>query len=385
MRSDTGSAIVLGVAVLLAAAPHDASAQRAPVATWTLAPSPTWSAGGASDSTELSRVAWVVPSPSSGTFVYDRDARAFRLYSPAGTLLSTFGRNGRGPGELQLPGYAGVWRDTLFVADPVQARLSKFTTSGVYLTSSPLPVELLTRFHLAGRLVDGSWVLRTSETSRQQLGRHGVFRDDVEVMVTTELQVPVGAPVARTKGAAILYRSTGRGPQASVTMSQAALGAAGFVVSGSRTIWVGDGATDSLVAWSPAGRRLASVRVPWPAQRVTAERVRREKARWRARSSNAQWQAAIDESFASENLPSSLPRVGAALVDEAGRLWVGSFASSPRDAIEYAIFDETGRPLARLDPPPGIRIVAAGDDWALVIHTDEDELQSLRHFRLRQR
>lgn len=361
-------------------------AQRPTIPSWTLSPTPTWSVGGSdADTIELSGVVWVGRLASGNTFAYDRGARAIRLFSPDGKPIGTFGRRGSGPGELQFPAWMASWHDTLFAVDLSTARLSRFSSTGTYLSGAPIPAAMLSRYAVAGRLRTGAWVLRSSETTRGQQGRNGVFRDEVDVAVAADLSTPSASPVARVRGHATLYRSRGSGSNASVTVSQAALAPPSIVLAGHGTMWIGDGATDSLVALTADGRRVAVVRVPWPARAVTADIVQRERERWRARSSDAQWQAAIDVSFAEGNVPEMLPRFGSALVDDEGRLWVGSYVTAPDDAIEYAIFAPDGRPLARLAPPPRVRVRAAGSDWVLGVHVDEDEVESIREYRLRTR
>lgn len=61
-----------------------------------------------------------------------------KAYAPDGTWLRNIGREGDGPGEFR-DGMFGLVRDTLFVQDPNNARLTTFTTAGVFVASKPSP------------------------------------------------------------------------------------------------------------------------------------------------------------------------------------------------------------------------------------------------------
>lgn len=102
-------------------------------------------------------VASLVVDPGGRLFVLDSQASEIRVFSPDGEHDRTFGREGAGPGEIDL-GVALLLppEGDLWVHDARNQRFSVFDTAGTYLRSHPI---LSTRFLQGHRFAtDGTFL-----------------------------------------------------------------------------------------------------------------------------------------------------------------------------------------------------------------------------------
>lgn len=102
------------------------------------------------------QVGGIALTPRNEILVLDSQAKLVRRFDLAGKYLGTFGREGAGPGEFQLPRMRVV-RNEIWVSDPRLQRLTVFTLEGdVVRTLSP-PAALGV-VDVAYPLRDGSWL-----------------------------------------------------------------------------------------------------------------------------------------------------------------------------------------------------------------------------------
>lgn len=89
----------------------------------------------------LTRVDGVVIGPDGRLYIAQPEDANIRVYDDTGTLVTTIGRSGEGPGEFGYMLGIGFDRDTLVVA--TLGRLSRFTTEGEFLEAIVLPDETI--------------------------------------------------------------------------------------------------------------------------------------------------------------------------------------------------------------------------------------------------
>jgi hypothetical protein len=107
-------------------------------------------------------------------FVVDRQANHVIRFNPDGDLVATFGREGEGPGEFRYMSNMFVSRDTLYIYDFQNARLTSLT----YDASGPLTMNRVLDIQIQeGRIPRGVLMARdkflvegftTDETGQQQ-------------------------------------------------------------------------------------------------------------------------------------------------------------------------------------------------------------------------
>ncbi len=72
--------------------------------------------------------------PTTGNlFVATYSEDKVKIYSPTGTLLSSFGSSGNGDGQFSSPRDVAIVGDTVYVTDADQSRIQAFTKQGVFL------------------------------------------------------------------------------------------------------------------------------------------------------------------------------------------------------------------------------------------------------------
>lgn len=91
------------------------------------------------DPAMFSQVAAVSASPAGDIVVADNATQEIRIFSPTGAYIRTLGHKGSGPGEFA--GIRGIgWDDEgrMWVADPGNARYSRYDSAGTYLGDVPI-------------------------------------------------------------------------------------------------------------------------------------------------------------------------------------------------------------------------------------------------------
>ncbi|MBA2292448.1 MAG: hypothetical protein H0W15_08335 [Gemmatimonadales bacterium] len=83
---------------------------------------------------ELSDINAVVADARGIVYVFQQKPALIRVYGPDGEWMRDIGREGDGPGEYRQ-GMFGIHRDTLFIQDPNNTRLTTFLTSGEFISS----------------------------------------------------------------------------------------------------------------------------------------------------------------------------------------------------------------------------------------------------------
>lgn len=316
-----------------------------------------------------------IPAAAFGTdgriYAVDGQAHEIRVFGADGSYLSTFGRDGEGPGEFRsIDGLVRTPHGDLLVRDPRIGRASRFTADGAFLESyrlSRLWMQYSNRVTLwvdaGGRLFD-----RLTLSTSGPVDTVGIvsFAPGGRAADTTILAIREPGRVMITRGGM---------PYMALQLPFAPHPVA--AVDSRGRIVTGDGASYRLARLGARGQverwveREASPRpVPDDAADSLTARVLR----------------AVREvpggEVGSYRLPEHQPYFTELLVDAHDNIWVAREGDFLADPVEYDVFDADGRFRGVVRTPP-MRILGFLDDRVLGRQTDEDGVQSVIVVRVR--
>lgn len=315
-----------------------------------------------------------------GTIVVaNAGSREIRAFDAAGRHRWSAGRSGDGPGEFR--GLAALWvfgGDSILAWDLQARRASVFDAAGTFIRSfTPATGASAALPFLAGVLRGGTLVMRYQIPYTRGDLQPGPVRPRGEVWLE--------------RGDASLSAALGEYP-----------GTEGLVLT------LGDGSpavTDVVFGrrfhLATAGDRLAlatsdaySVRIHDAAgELLHLVRLDREPRPTR----DADFQAVLDRGLANEvpifqelaretfrQTPrhATFPAFASIRLDRVGRLWVEEYRPPGVETVEWLVFDADGMLAARVEMPPGFRILEIGADHVLGVHADELGVETVRLYEL---
>lgn len=385
------ASMLVALATMGAGSPARLSAQGTapsrPVAAaqWRLSASPTVTIGSEGDSTsEFVRIVRLLRTEDGAIHVGDFEG-PLRIFGPDGRFRRSYARRGGGPDEVQFASWLGTWRDTLFVVDPGNARLARLRRDGTLIRTERLAGGVEQWGGVVGRTDAGEWIVELPPLGLDGPQQAGVHRWPVPIAVlASSMQGPprLLATMPREASLELPVTSGGRG----FVSSRPPFGPTLVVATGRRVVWIGDTATDSLRGFDVAtGRVVARLRVPWPEVPVTRPLLNAERERRLARNRSKEAKAITARVFDGDYAPRTLPRYGAALVDADDQLWVGAYPMPAAATVPWMVYDAAGRPIASVALPQRFRLFQAGRDWVLGSYIDEDDVETVRLYRLEKR
>jgi hypothetical protein len=315
-----------------------------------------------------------------GIVVADAGTKRLAFFDSSGTFVRTAGREGRGPGEFQYPGWVGPGRrDSVVAWDPFQARISVFSSDGkLGRTSEAAVAAFFPAVH--GVFSDGSLLVSAPPlTGKAPVSPGRAWRDTVpylRVASTGEILDTVGRFPGMEQ-----YESPSPDRRTFRTVSLPFGRWTSAAVAGDR-FFVATGDEYRVDAFTHNGTPHSAVRrpvQPLPLTRAdVAEYTRRvvEGAGSRAAEERAELAAAP--------MPKTIPPTGAMLTDAEGRLWVqeGQPMTDVARGSRWSVFDARGRRVARASGPARFTPFQIGREWVLGRYTDADGVQHVQLLRL---
>ncbi len=298
---------------------------------------------------------------SSGAIVaVDRLAAAIFFFDAKGQLLRRVGRSGDGPGEFRLPEWIQqCTRDTLFVADGRQLRLSMIDSAGKFIRQMRYrSVPWRTSCNREGVLA----VLMYPEAVGVSSTKSPVYTSQFHLWYVAGDSTRVAGEVPAGQNR----------PMSALTS----------VAVGPDRVYIGPGDSGSVRVYDLSGRQLrplsidvtrrASTPVHYEAaivRQVAPMRTNAERERFKAQL------LAIPR-------PSHLPVYQAVHTDPTGNLWI--VTSAPGDGFtEFVVVDPRGRPLGNPRVPLELVVYEIGRDYVLGYHEDFQAKPSLLLYRYR--
>ncbi|HXG43625.1 MAG TPA: hypothetical protein VNJ71_02590 [Gemmatimonadales bacterium] len=322
--------------------------------------------------------------------VTDGGARSVVLADFASGRQTPVGRNGQGPGEYQFPGELLPAGDTTFIVDRASRRLLAVAPDG-RMTGRTVPFPEAIGGLPAARGADRSGRIyfqaspfrvpdEGGEVEPKLPDSTAVLRwDRAANRVDTVAKVKIPATRVNVSGDQ-RARMVMMRPQPYAPEDDWAVAADGRVAIAR--------VSDYHIEWVDDGRRIAGAPVPYPRRRVTEADRTRYLAELRSNRNRVVVtrgptggrapEVRIPEPGAEDFVwPEYLPpfRRGM-LISPEGQAWVPRHDEAP----VYDVFDSRGNLAARLELPPGRRLVGLGRGVLYAIRTDSDGLQWLERY-----
>lgn len=360
---------------------------------WTVDAGPTVEIGGNEEDTTqiLFRVAGAVVLEDGRIVVAHGPAPMIRWFDASGAYVGGAGRPGGGPGEFGSG--EGAWISQLWRvgADSVAAwehpnrRMQVFGPDGQFaravVLDLPPRMDVQSYPQMVGPLDDGFIMALFPPFGTRTVGE--VWRDPI-TYIRYRSDGSYAGELATLPGHVLftqLYRTPdgsevegpGRPPFSPAPAAWAA---------GDRLIY-GPGDRYEIASYDTAGALTMVVRRPQPRLPVTNQIIAADKARIMADApddpvARRNWEASIDAA----PFPDSLPAHRRIRMDRAGMLWVQDYVPPGEDSVTWSIFDEAGIWQAELTIPADWQVLDIGEDYMLVLVTDELDVERVRRHTL---
>jgi hypothetical protein len=352
---------------------------RSQIAIWTLEDPPITSVGGdAQPGATFSRIVSVARLRDGRILVWEPRPPSVRLFDAKGQFVRVFAREGSGPGEVRDAQWIGTAGDTVLLFDKTQRRLTRLTATGQrVVTESFRASDDIGSYTIIGRWSDGSFVLRGGDAMFGANSADGVRRDSAWIAVTD----PRGNRVRRLLRIAWSATYQKRLPGDGAYVSPQPFGPSGLVAVGPGVVWIGDNSTPTIIGYDSTATPVRRVTVPFPSRPIDRRAVAARRDRELAASRTPAVQALVNAKYAL--VPSVAPYFRGLKIAPDGSLWITNSVQFDSEQSEVAVLSQEGSLLARLRLPPRFRIVQVDPDVVTGVYRDEDDVESVRVYRIR--
>lgn len=326
----------------------------------------------------LYRVTGAFPLSDGRLVVGNAGSHEIRFYDESGTLESSVGREGDGPGEfrgLTWVGPAGAdsiaafdddGRDvTVFDADGVLARTLRFAD----LRDPGSDEEFAGRWPvMEGRLDGGSFVVGTWPTIMTGSTYEGASDDSAQYYFIGEDGASDRAPV--TVPASENWVET---TETTASVMPIPLGRRTDAAVGADILWIGMTDSNDIRGYGEDGALRVIIRRDVTAQPVTPADIERYKdERMEEAADSPDWLNFLRESLERIPFASHHPLFSSIAATEQGGIWVEEYsADSDSDESTWTVYDPDGRPIGSARLPPGAHILHVTDESLVLRREDE--------------
>ena len=323
----------------------------------------------------LFQVSAIEPLEANRIAVGSRGTGTVLLFDGEGKLITSFGRDGDGPGEFRsIQSVLALPNDSLAVYDSRRKRLTVFTLKGTVGRTVDLtefaPFDGGSRIH---RLPDGFALI--GEAGLVARGEPGIHRDR--------------APSFRLDLAADSVGSYGELPGTEMGYGEDMFGFLSFgstIFSGTRGDQLIVGLADSpelrefassgllarLIRWPDHDRRVTEARMAEYVEHMVQPVPEAQRAQARAR-------------FGAMLYSPTEPAYFELVVAADGAIWLGDYPGPEFLLLEtrgparrWVVIDSTGTLTEVVETPPGFRLMAVTDDRAFGVYVDDLGVESIR-------
>lgn len=293
--------------------------------------------------------------PDGRIAVADDRRYELRFYDGRGEFLNSAGREGEGPGEFasldRLASYRG---DSLLVFDFGLHRISVLDRNGAFGRSKRLD---LLHTKLVGAFSDGSLLVSADSLPAPGRGEHATAR---------YLRLAPAGELLNALGPFVRFRVfTG-----SLPSGRPAVGRTPFAPYLTARIhrdrlYLGDGSEGRVDRYTPAGRRVGSLRLGLERPRLTKdwiEAYERERVDRIRHPDRLDW---VERMLEEMPYPERAAAFETFRVDTEGNLWLRPYAEPGVESIGWQVVAAGGRWLGAVEVPAGLTVFQIGRDFLL--------------------
>ena len=333
----------------------------------------------------LHRVSGGLVLPDGRIVIVDAN-NALRFFDRSGLHLGSTGRSGKGPGEFESMDGLVLARDTLFVYDSQNKRVSFVSTAGAYLGSESRP-DLNRMVGSTARLaaVTGSGMVfmgnGSSVPRRDSVGLYRVRMPNVHIRRDGTRVDLLGANMMEwlTGDQQVLV------PPFTRTSASSARG---------NSVVVTDPDRYRIERWDIDAARVTQV-VQLRERPAALPRARfdsaagglvdRELKAQMGDQASAEQRAGLERLAAHLRPYATVPAYSAVLLDEEGFIWARRWAERGATVHELDVFAANGHLAARFESPARLAFLHVGRDFILARQRDELGVETVQLYRLERR
>ena len=326
----------------------------------TIAPSPTDGSGYPA----LYRVLGAALLDDGTIVLLNAGTRQLLFFSQSGEYQRAVGGEGRGPGEFVGPDWFGRGKgDTLFVWDTRLRRLSVFSGTGEFVTSGPVPLQMIT---VRGLFADGSFL--ADPISLVYIGGDGSLKRESKKYQRYDSGIDEANHLA--DGMANEWVDGENGPYS------LPFGKSGLFAAHEMLLVVADNAAAVLRYYDLQGQ--LSRLVSWASDLIpVTDQDKRNYLEHHAPDFTGRERQRDNTLFADER-----PRFSAIKSSRTGWLWVREFAAAWEPPESWLVFDEDGSLQCRVEMPSRFSVREVGEDHIIGVQRNEFEEESVVLFNL---
>jgi hypothetical protein len=346
-----------------------------------LSSAPVLTLSGAADSNaQFTGIAGLARLSNGDIVVAQGSPAELRLFSQDGRFVRRLARAGSGPGEVMLPWWLGRAGDSLLLSDLALARITVFDRKRDEIsTISFAPRGAPSRMVVAGHFVSGRWLVVTLPRVISQQHGEGPFRDS--------------ATVGYWSGDTATVHIIGTFPNfAYFGYTDARVGASGagldrlfpissFVVVND-DLWIADPESEELLVYNAVGALRQRVRVPLPRTPWSKAPLNRARERVLSTTKRAPDSARVAAMFDLGRRPARAPAFSRLIPGVNGAVWLEAYRVGRDEATDYVAIDAKGRVSGQFHGPPAVRFFDIGADYALGVHRDSDDVDTVVLYRI---
>jgi hypothetical protein len=317
-----------------------------------------------------------------GFVVADAATGELRFFDAEGKPIRVTGRTGRGPGEFQYLGWAGLLPgDSLAAWDPSLRRLTLFGPDGRY-ARDVVPQGLSGSFPFVyGVFDDGTLLVSTGMESAGLLRAEGRAWRDTIALLRIGRTGEVLDTVARVPGPA-RYQLTGA--SGIPRTNSVPFGPNTFAAVRGQTVYLATGDQYEIGVYGADGTPRRLIRKQVRPLRVTAADRESYEAGILEVGGTSQQRRERQQMIREAPYPPTMSPVTAMAAGAGGDLWVKE-AQRPDTWNRFgrwSVFDTAGRWIATVETPGRFVVEQVGADWVLGRKTDPDGTAHVGIYRL---